>query len=56
MNALCEEPSNLQMWVDAIRLGVIAFLASQATYQTVARPLGEVVRNGHSQDEKSIRE
>ena len=47
LQAMCHDSQDPQLWVDSLRLGIIAFLAAQATYQTLARPLGEKVRNGH---------
>ena len=43
LGAACPDPASAQMWVDALRLGLVAFLASQAAFQLVGAPLGERV-------------
>jgi hypothetical protein len=40
LGALCQDPGSPQVWVDAVRLGFVAFLASQVTFHAVSEPLG----------------
>lgn len=39
--AVCPDPANAQMWFDALKLGVFAYLGSQVAFEFLSLPMGK---------------